>query len=194
VSATIAAIIWAIGMVVWFFIRRPHQRRARKQAVANHRRSFGERMALNIAVVGVVGIPLVHLLTPLLRFADYPFQPWAGWVGTLMLIAFLWLFYESHRILGKNWSITLEIREEHKLIEDGIYKYVRHPMYSAFWLWAICQAFLFPNWVVGVSGVLCFGVLYFSRVGKEEAMMRQTFGETYDDYCVRTGRVLPKLW
>lgn len=193
-TPTIAAIIWAVGMVIWFFIRRPHQRRARKQAVASDRRDFGERMALNIAVVGVIGIPLVYLLTGLLNYADYPFQPWAGWVGTLVLIAFLWLFYESHRILGKNWSITLEIREEHKLVEDGIYGYVRHPMYSAFWLWAISQAFLFPNWIVGGAGMFCFAVLYFSRVGKEEAMMRQNFGAEYDQYCSRTGRVLPKFW
>ncbi len=192
-SSTIAAIIWAVGMVVWFLIRRPHQRRARKLAVATSRRSIGERVALAIATFGVIVVPLVHILTGALRFADYPFHPWAGWIGLIVMIAFLWLFYESHRILGKNWSITLEIRKDHKLIREGIYGHVRHPMYSAFWLWGLAQAFLFPNWVVGVSGLLCFAVLYFSRIGKEEAMMREQFGASYDDYCRETGRVIPKL-
>ncbi|AHY53462.1 Isoprenylcysteine carboxyl methyltransferase [Bradyrhizobium japonicum SEMIA 5079] len=74
---------------------------------------------------------------------------------------------------------------------EGIYRRVRHPMYSAFWLWAIAQALLLPNWIAGLAGLVGFGVLFFGRVAREERMMLQTFGDSYRDYMARTGRVFP---
>ena len=38
------------------------------------------------------------------------------------------------------------------LVTNGIYRRIRHPMYSAFWLWAIAQALLLPNWIAGPAG------------------------------------------
>ena len=64
-------------------------------------------------------------------------------------------------------------------------------MYSAFWLWAIAQALLLPNWVAGFAGLVGFGTLYFGRVAREERMMLQTFGDSYREYMARTGRVFP---
>ncbi|BAL08617.1 hypothetical protein BJA01nite_38380 [Bradyrhizobium japonicum] len=64
-------------------------------------------------------------------------------------------------------------------------------MYSAFWLWAIAQALLLPNWIAGLAGLVGFGVLFFGRVAREERMMLQTFGDSYRDYMARTGRVFP---
>ncbi len=192
-NETVAAAIWVVGIIAWWAIRIPHQRRARKQQVKSHDRSLSEKTVLAAAGVGLVAIPILHLVTDGLRFADYTFRPLLGWIGVLLYLAFLWLFRESHRHLGKNWSITLEIREEHKLVTDGLYRYVRHPMYAAFWLWAIAQAFLFPNWIAGFSGLMGVAILYFSRVAKEEAMMRASFGKEYEEYCRKTGRVIPKI-
>ncbi len=192
-SEAVAAAIWVVGLIAWWAIRIPHQRRARRQEVKSHNRSSGERAALAAAGTGLVAVPILYLVTGALQFADYTFQPLLGWIGTLIFLAFLLLFRESHRHLGKNWSITLEIRQEHKLVTGGLYRYVRHPMYAAFWLWAIAQAFLFSNWIAGLSGIVGVGILYFSRVGKEEAMMRASFGDEYEEYCHKTGRVIPKF-
>ena len=76
---------------------------------------------------------------------------------------------------------------------EGVYRYVRHPMYSAFWLWAIAQALLLPNFIAGLSGLVGFGTLYFFRVGQEERLMLDAFGVEYGDYMARTGRVVPRL-
>lgn len=188
-----AATVWALGLVAWFVIRLPHERRARRTGVVSHGRSTGDRLALAAAGIGLAPVPLVYLATGLFDFADYPFRPWIGWVGVVLEIAFLALFVASHRQLGRNFSVTLEIREQHKLVTGGLYRYVRHPMYSSFWLWALAQAFLLPNWVGGLSGLVGVGILYFHRVGKEEALMRQAFGEAYDAYCARTGRIIPRI-
>jgi protein-S-isoprenylcysteine O-methyltransferase Ste14 len=193
-TPTVAAIIWAVGLVAWVAIRAPHQRRARKIKTVNDSRTTADRTALGAATMGLSLIPLIYVATGFPAFADYAFKPWMGWAGLLVEAGFLALFYASHKQLGKNWSVSLEIRDRHELVTDGLYRYVRHPMYSSFWLWAIAQFFLLPNWVAGLAGLVGVAILYFFRVGKEEAMMRQTFGQAYDDYAARTGRVVPRPW
>ena len=64
-------------------------------------------------------------------------------------------------------------------------------MYSAFWLWAIAQALLLPNWIAGFAGLAGFGILFFGRVAREEQMMLETFGDSYRAYMARTGRIFP---
>jgi protein-S-isoprenylcysteine O-methyltransferase Ste14 len=61
----------------------------------------------------------------------------------------LWLFAKSHADLGTNWSLTLEVREKHQLVTHGIYRALRHPMYSALLLYSLGQALVVPNWIVG---------------------------------------------
>jgi len=190
----IAAIIWACGVIGWAIIRQPHQRRARKTQTVTDARSLSDRLALGFASLCLSIVPLVYVLSGFPSFANYAFRPWMGWAGLVVQIAFLGLFYASHRQLGKNWSISLEIRDRHELVTDGLYRFVRHPMYSSFWLWGIAQALLIPNWIAGLAGLVGVAVLYFVRVGPEEAMMRETFGPSYDEYARRTGRVVPRIF
>ncbi len=90
-------------------------------------------------------------------------------------------------------SHSLDLRENHRLVTAGIYARLRHPMYTAFWLWALAQPFLLANWLAGFAGIVGFGTLYFLRVGQEERMMEERFGQEYRDYCARTRRILPGI-
>lgn len=193
-TQTFAHAAWIAGLIAWFAIRWPYQRRSRRIAVVSDGRSLGDRIVLAAAGVGLSLIPVVYIATGVPAAADYPFRPWMGWIGTALLVLCLVLFHISHRQLGKNWSVTLEIRERHQLVTDGLYRYVRHPMYTSFWLWAIAQAFLIPNFVAGFAGLVGVGLLYFYRVGREEELMRRTFGAEYDEYASRTGRVIPRVF
>lgn len=67
-------------------------------------------------------------------------------------------------------------------------------MYTAFWLMALTQALLLPNYIAGLSGLAGFGFLFFSRIGAEEQMMEEAFGEEYRQYRARTWRVLPLVY
>jgi protein-S-isoprenylcysteine O-methyltransferase Ste14 len=193
-TESLAAAIWALGLVAWFAIRFPYQRRARNILTTAAERTLYERLALPTSAVGLAVIPAIYLATGIFGFADYRFRPWMGWCGLLVDVLFLALFYASHRWLGRNWSVTLEIRDGHRLVTDGPYRYVRHPMYSSFWLWAAAQALLLPNWVAGLSGLVGVGLLYFGRVGAEEALMQKVFGDEYRSYAERTGRIIPRIF
>ena len=189
-----AKIIWGLGCVAYFVIRYPHQRRARKTAIAQRRVTLQEKALMAISFSGLFLVPLIYVLTDYPRFANYPFSSGAAWLGTLVLITSMVLLYRTHRDLGRLWSITLEIRDGHRLVTHGIYEKLRHPMYSSFWLWAISQALLLPNWIAGSAGLVGFGILFFARVGHEERMMLETFGDEYRAYMARTRRLIPGIY
>lgn len=193
-TPTIAACIWAIGVIAWLAIRIPRRRKAKRTKVVADRVTLTERTTLGLCIVGLVIIPIIYLASDILDYANYNFSPWVALLGSLAMAVFVILFYLSHKQLDKNWSVTLEVREDHKLIDHGLYAHIRHPMYTSFWLWGIAQALLIPNWMAGLSGVVAVAILYFSRIQNEEAMMRQEFGADYDAYCKRTKRLVPKLF
>jgi protein-S-isoprenylcysteine O-methyltransferase Ste14 len=189
-----AKAIWCIGVVGWFVIRYPHARRAKRVVKVQAADRWREYVLMTISASGLGIVPAIYVFTGLIRFADYPLRPWQPFLGGAVFAASLYLFRRTHKELGRNWSVTLEIREQHILITEGVYRFVRHPMYSAFWLWAIAQALLLPNWIGGFAGLVGFGILFFLRVGREEALMTETFGEQYRAYAQRTWRVLPGVF
>jgi protein-S-isoprenylcysteine O-methyltransferase Ste14 len=192
--ALFGKIVWVLGIVAWYVIRVPFERKAKRVRVVGESRSTSERIGLAAAAIGLGAMPAIYVATGLPRWADYPAQAWAVVLGAIVYATALWLFHRSHKDLGRNWSITLEVREQHRVVSNGVYALIRHPMYTSFWLMGLGQALLLPNWVAGLAGLVGFGVLYFLRVEKEEQMMLQTFGDEYRAYMARTKRIIPHLY
>jgi len=193
-TAQITQAVWLIGVVAWFIIRLPHQLKARKTPIARRAGGWRDRVLLVISSTGLGVIPMIYVFTGEPDFADYPFEPMLGMVGVVLMIGALVLFRLTHKHLGRNWSVTLDTRKTHKLVDTGIYAHVRHPMYSAFWLLALSQAALLPNWFAGLAGLVAWAILFFLRVGREERLMIDTFGDQYRRYMQRTKRVLPWIY
>jgi protein-S-isoprenylcysteine O-methyltransferase Ste14 len=190
-TKTVAAVVWFAGLVGWYIIRHPFHRRAKKVGVRNSLLDWRERALLAIAFLGLLVIPGLYALTGIPAALDYPFVPVVAWLGLVPLAAALWLFRRSHADLGRNWSITLQVREQHALVKTGVYRLIRHPMYSSFFLLGLAQMLLIPNWLAGLSGIVGAGVLYGFRVRREERMMLATFGEDYRAYMADTKRIVP---
>jgi len=193
-TPAIAKTIYVLLAVGWYVIRYPYARRARRAPVVRSARGTREMALLLISLTGLGIIPLFYVATGFPRLADYPFRPAQAWLGLAVVIAACAMFLATHRALGRNWSVSLDVREDHRLITEGVYRHVRHPMYTAFWLWAVAQALLLPNWIAGLSGLVGFGILYFMRVAQEEQLMLETFGEAYESYMARTRRLIPWVY
>ena len=174
-------------------IRAPHGQRSRGVKVVKSRKGALEVALLTLAWLGFF-VPLIWIASPLFAFADYPLRPVPLVAGTLCLAVGLWIFHRSHADLGTNWSITLEVREGHRLVTHGIYTRLRHPMYLALLLYSLGQVLVVPNWVAGPSYLAAFGLLFVFRVGPEERLMREEFGKEYEAYMTRSKRILPGLW
>ena len=180
----------SVAMVV---IRAPHGNRSRTVKVVRSWKSTREIVLLTLAWVGFF-VPLIWVVSPAFSFAEYPLRPELLIAGVACLVVSLWFFHRSHVDLGRYWSITLEVRENHRLVTHGVYRRVRHPMYSALFLYAIGQAFALPNWVAGPSYLVSFGILFALRLRAEERMMLETFGDEYTAYMAATKRLIPGVW
>ena len=186
------AIILA-SSIVMVVIRAPHGQRSRGVKVVRSRRGALEIVLLTLAWVAFF-VPLVWVAAPVFSFADYPLRPLPLIAGTVCLAVGLWLFAKAHADLGTNWSITLEVREKHQLVTQGIYRALRHPMYSALLLYSLGQALVVPNWIAGPSYAVAMALLFAFRLGPEERMMREEFGKDYEAYMERTKRLVPGIW
>jgi protein-S-isoprenylcysteine O-methyltransferase Ste14 len=190
-TPTLAAILWFAGLVAWTIIRRPFERRAKKIGVKKSLFDGRESGLLAIALLGMFVIPAIYALTGFPAALDRPFVPWIAWAGLVPEVAALWLFRRSHVDLGRNWSISLEVREQHALVQSGVYRRIRHPMYTSFFLLGVAQLLLLPNWLAGLAGIAGAGVLFGFRVAREERMMLESFGEDYRGYMAHTKRIVP---
>jgi protein-S-isoprenylcysteine O-methyltransferase Ste14 len=189
-AAKLAVVLANVAMIA---IRAPHGHRSRAVKTA---RSFKGRLETALLVLAWIGffVPVVWLVSPLFAFADFALLPLPFAIGCVLLVLGLWFLHRSHADLGTNWSITLELRENHTLVAHGIYARVRHPMYLALFLHSIGQALVLPNWIAGPSYLVVFGLLCLLRVGAEERMMLERFGKEYEAYMARTKRLVHGLW
>jgi protein-S-isoprenylcysteine O-methyltransferase Ste14 len=186
-------LMYWLGLVAEIIIRAPYQKTAREGQKTDQRKSRTEDILLGLLYVALIFLPLIYSATNWLAFANYNLPVWLGWFGVFVLACSLIVFARSHTDLKSNWSPTLEIRKDHALITNGIYRYIRHPMYASMWLGAIAQILLLQNWLAGPMNLILFALFYFLRVPAEEKMMLDTFGDEYSEYMKKTGKVIPKL-
>jgi protein-S-isoprenylcysteine O-methyltransferase Ste14 len=189
----IAKATMLVASVVMIAIRAPHGRRSRGVKVVKSRKGTMETVLLTLAWLGFF-VPLIWIASPAFSFAEYPLRTGPLIAGIAFLAVGLWFFHRSHADLGTNWSITLEVREQHRLITEGVYGSVRHPMYMALLLYSVGQALVIPNWVAGPAYLIAFGILFAFRVRAEERMMLDQFGDQYAKYAARTKRLVPGVW
>ena len=189
-----AKIAVLFSLLAYICIRWPHGNRSGKVRVAEDRKSRLEIGLLILATVGTTVVPVLWMTTRLFAFADYQLYPLPYALGLGMMVVGLWLFYRSHADLGTNWSVTLQMREDHGLVTSGVYSLIRHPMYLSMFLLGIAQLLFLPNWVAGPAYLLSFGVLYLFRIRAEERMMLDQFGTEYEQYKQQAGRLIPQMW
>jgi protein-S-isoprenylcysteine O-methyltransferase Ste14 len=182
-----------LASIVMIVIRAPHGQRSRTIRVVKSRKGPLETALLTFAWAAFFST-LIWIATPAFDFADYPLYPIPLFVGAVCLAVGLWLFHRSHADLGTNWSITLEVREQHQLVTHGVYRWVRHPMYMALLIYSLGQALAVPNWLVGPSYGVSMLLFCAFRMRREEGMMLEKFGKDYEAYMATTKRVIPGVW
>ena len=187
-----SALVFVAFLAAYLSIRGVFMHRARRDKQVS-RADARDRLLIALMGIGQIVLPLLFVWTPRLAFADRA-QPAACTVlGVVAMASGLWLFWRSHADLGDSWSVTLELNADHRLVTRGVYRFMRHPMYTSFFVSGLGQALLLANWAAGPSALVAVALLVLVRVPREEKMMIDQFGDEYRDYMRRTGGVLPRL-
>lgn len=133
-----------------------------------------------------------ELLPQLLRRRFLPPGAVSAGLGLLLVAAGLAFSAWARAHLGRNWSGTITVKEEHALVATGPYRLVRHPIYSGILFALFGTAVAIGEWrgLLGVALAL-FALVHRSRV--EEARMRDTFPQ-YEEYRRRTKALVPFIY
>jgi protein-S-isoprenylcysteine O-methyltransferase Ste14 len=94
--------------------------------------------------------------------------------------------------LGRNWSATVTVKQDHELIRTGPYAIVRHPIYTGVLFGFIGTALAVGQWR-GVLAVVIVFVSFWRKLRIEERWMSETFGEQYRLYRAHTRALIPFL-
>lgn len=96
----------------------------------------------------------------------------------------------SRILLGRNWSLAVQQKEDHELIKAGPYKLVRHPIYSGLLLLFTGHAIIVGDYR-GILAVLIVFLSFWFKLKKEETVLTQTFGDQYLEYKKETKAIVP---
>lgn len=137
--------------------------------------------------------PLVYLLNPAwMAWSRIGLPDLARWlgvgIGILATLGIYWLFSS----IGSGITPTSATRKEHRLVTQGPYRWVRHPLYTVGASMFVSFGSIADNWFIIGLGILTF-ILMAIRTPQEEANLIAKFGDEYRDYMKRTGRFFPKV-
>jgi protein-S-isoprenylcysteine O-methyltransferase Ste14 len=189
---TVFKLVYFLELVLISLVRRAGVRRSRRLSKSVDHASFLDSLLTYLSGLANL-IPLVYALTSWLDFANYDLPAWIGWLGAIVFAGSGALIWKTQQDLGRSWTPSLAFRDGHFLITDGIYGYLRHPMYSAHLLSGIAQMMMLHNWIAGFAYLVVIIPRTLVRIRKEEKIMLKKFGDEYRVYMEKTGGLIPRL-
>jgi protein-S-isoprenylcysteine O-methyltransferase Ste14 len=177
--------IWIAWLVYWTISSYGNKAKAREETRL-------QRLAHFAPLIAAVLLFIFSRDLPGLRERIFPPGLLPVAIGTVVLVAGLLFSVWARVTLGRNWSGTVAVKRGHELIQSGPYRWVRHPIYTGILGGFLGSALAIDRWGSIAAVALVFAGFWFKLL-REEAWMRQTFGESYTAYCARTKRLLPFL-
>ncbi len=115
------------------------------------------------------------------------------WFGAALTVLGLVVSGVATRQLGKNWVGGVALHKGHVLVRHGLYRIVRHPLYSGMLISALGISFFTQNWFYVATIFLYVGSVLI-RMPSEELMLAKKFGRAHQQYAARTKLIIPLLW
>lgn len=180
---------WLFALTFWL---RKHPPRAR-EAKRDLRSYLG--LGLQALAYGMVWMgPMQHGSI----FVPERSPAWFAWAVTgatlVIAIASVGLVNAAARRLGKQWSLGARVVEGHDLIQDGPYRVVRNPIYTGMLGMLVATGLAVDRWIPLSVAIVVFLIGTVIRVGIEERLLRETFGQQFDDYARRVPSLIPGVY
>lgn len=119
---------------------------------------------------------------------------WLTSIGLVMLISGIGIRIWAIRTLGRHFTATVTLKNDHQFISTGPYRLVRHPSYlGAFMAIVGCPVFLNALWATLFSFIF-MTIAYVIRITVEEKMLTSYFGRSYEKYKRNTKMIIPFIW
>lgn len=115
-------------------------------------------------------------------------------VGLVVMACGIAIRFTAIAQLGRFHTPNVAVREDHRLIETGLYAHVRHPSYLGALIAFLGLGFGLGNWL-SLAVILILSLFaYLYRIREEEAALTASLGEPYRAYCRRVKRLIPGVY
>jgi protein-S-isoprenylcysteine O-methyltransferase Ste14 len=149
----------------------------------------------------VILILIMSVLSTIIPVVDWAYfsNPYeSNLAATIAGFIILWfgvvLRNYSIRILGKHFTPTIQLQQDHDLITAGPYSIIRHPSYLGALLAIVGIAIFFNSLIGTIAACIAMMIAYVVRIDAEEKALESLFGSKYQEYQQRTKKLIPFLW
>jgi len=183
-SGNLIAALWIAWLAYWFVAARNAKQTRREESPLSR---AGHVVPLGIAawLLWADTLPGHFLMQRML-----PATPATFWTGFVVTAFGLGFSISARRMLGRNWSGTVTVKQDHELIRSGPYRYVRHPIYTGLLIAFAGSAIARGEWRGLLAVAIVFAALW-RKLRLEERWMIETFGDAYLRYRAEVRALIP---
>ncbi len=177
-------------------ISKYHRGKARKSGEAIPRRNEGAgAMLLRVALALPLMLSfLAYMINPSwMAWSAVTLPVWVRWVGVGLGMVCIPLLWSLFRAIGSNISETVLTKEDHKLIMTGPYRWIRHPLYTVAMTLFFSYSLIASNWWMLTFTAVGLVMLVVLVIPREEMELVAKFGQEYEEYRKRVGKLVPRL-
>lgn len=113
------------------------------------------------------------------------------YVGLILLAVGIILREWSIWVIGKHFTVRVQVSEKAKLVTQGPYKYIRHPSYTGILLTFLGIPLAVGTWFGAIVAIIAKGIAIQYRIHIEEEALQAAFGPEYEEYKKRTWKLFP---
>jgi protein-S-isoprenylcysteine O-methyltransferase Ste14 len=191
-------LVFAVVMLCWFAFAGIFLFRKKPPSPPDQKRERGSLIgvALQGMSYGIVWGVRREAFTPIVSGSETrkPVATAASVLAILAAIGSVWLITNAVKTLGKEWSVTARLVEGHKLATSGPYAYVRHPIYTGMLGMLVATGLAISHWAALLVALVIFFVGTIIRVRSEEKLLREAFGQEFENYARRVPAIVPGLY
>jgi protein-S-isoprenylcysteine O-methyltransferase Ste14 len=114
-------------------------------------------------------------------------------LGLILYVPSLFIMHWAEVYLADMFCVDVAIKDNHRLITTGPFRYIRHPRYLGIVLFSVGVSLIFLSWLSLVTVALLILVLLW-RIYDEEALMYQHFQAEWEQYRKRSWRLIPYVF
>lgn len=173
-----------------------HRARARLggETVARRREGWLFLTLRGLTALALFGGIVAHALRPdWMAWASFDAPQTLRWLGLVLGVLTVPAVHWVLSALGRNVTATVLTKERHELVTRGPYRWVRHPLYTTGLALLLALGLMAGSWFVLLGTVIAFALLRGLVIPREEQALLAKFGERYQAYILRTGRLVPRV-
>jgi protein-S-isoprenylcysteine O-methyltransferase Ste14 len=155
---------------------------------AIHRPSLGEQAPYRLLTVA--GAILLIGQWPAINVQLWKRPQEAGWPLLAVTVAGFLFTWWARIHLGALWSGHVTRKADHRVVDSGPYRVVRHPIYTGLTFAVFATAF-YRGTLLALIGAAILTLSFYVKARLEERFLRQQLGPAYDAYAQRVGMLLP---